>query len=147
MRDEPEAYKDVEYKALTDESGYETTSQRRRQRWSLASFGIGFVAAALLTSTVFLVARALNHPATTEELEAQEWNNCGRSSHEAMERGCVMDPPLYAWVPPQCYYNELTSSLPPIFENRQYYSDVNMTQAIATEDLYLGEHTRIYTMR
>lgn len=149
MKNEPEAFKDVEYETLTDEDANITPSARRRWRWNLASFGVGCVLAALITSILFLTAKSLHHPKTAEEIEAQEseWNYCGHSSREAMELGCVMDPPLNSWMPPQCYFHELTSSLPPIFENRQYFSDVNMTQEITVEQLYNGEFSSVYTMR
>lgn len=149
MKNEPEAFKDVEYETLTDEDANIMPSARRRWRWNLASFGVGCVLAALITSILFLTAKSLHHPKTAEEIEAQEseWNYCGHSSREAMELGCVMDPPLNSWMPPQCYFHELTSSLPPIFENRQYFSDVNMTQEITVEQLYNGEFSSVYTMR
>ncbi|KAK0635028.1 hypothetical protein B0T17DRAFT_594768 [Bombardia bombarda] len=50
-------------------------------------------------------------------------------------------------VLPPCYYHELSSSLPPILENRKYYSDKSMTVEIQPEQLYRGEFKRIFTMR
>lgn len=156
MKNEPEAFKDVEYETLTDDETNTTPGPRRKWRWNMASFGLGCVVAALMTSILFLAANSLRHerPQTPEqEREAQEaeseseWNHCGHSSREAMALGCVMDPPLNSWMPPPCYFGELTSSLPPIFENRQYYSDVNMTQEITVAQLYNGEFPSVYTMR
>ena len=58
-----------------------------------------------------------------------------------------MEPFIYAWLPPKCYYHDLTSSLDPIFENRQYFRDEAMTQQITTEQLYKGEVSKIFMMK
>lgn len=48
------------------------------------------------------------------------WNHCGRSSEEAMQRGCVMEPLFYDWMPRQCVYQELSGRYP-VFEDRKWY--------------------------
>ena len=50
----------------------------------------------------------------------ENWNHCGRSSEEAMRRGCVMEPLFYGWMPQQCVYNELSDRYP-VFEDRKWY--------------------------
>ncbi|KAK3315705.1 hypothetical protein B0H66DRAFT_518300 [Apodospora peruviana] len=89
--------------------------------------------------------RTILRPKTADEIEAEEWNHCGRSSKVAMERGCVMEPLFYGWMPPQCVFQELSYAYP-VFEDREWFSDENLTVPIASpEKLWKGEFVKIYT--
>ncbi|KAH8898066.1 hypothetical protein GQ53DRAFT_636274 [Thozetella sp. PMI_491] len=110
------------------------------------SFGAGVTTASFVIFTVLLIGTHLSRPKTASETEAENWNYCGRSSKVAIERGCVMEPSFYGWMPPQCVFAELTASVP-IFEDRQYYSDINMTKKLSVDQLYRGEYNTIYTAR
>ncbi|KAF2790400.1 hypothetical protein K505DRAFT_251253 [Melanomma pulvis-pyrius CBS 109.77] len=81
---------------------------------------------------------------TFQEIEDDEWNHCGRSSQHAMDKGCVMEPLFYGWMPSKCVFPELTDQFP-VFEDRTWYQDENLTQVIAPEDLYRGKHNIIWT--
>ncbi|OTB06567.1 hypothetical protein M426DRAFT_112630 [Hypoxylon sp. CI-4A] len=109
-----------------------------------------FIAGVSTAALVFLLLQLANSTTTStktpEEVENEEWNNCGRSSEAAMSRGCVMEPNFYGWFPSRCVFPELTDEYP-VFENREWYSDVNLTQAISVEDLWGGKHAKIYTKR
>ncbi|KAI0023018.1 hypothetical protein F4780DRAFT_777141 [Xylariomycetidae sp. FL0641] len=137
----------VKYQPLPNPSdmGEKPLSPRWKHRSALAFIG-GGITAMILMATAFAGHSALSIPKTLAELEDQDWNYCGRSSDAARARGCVMEPMFYGWMPPQCVYQELTQSLP-VFEDRTYYSDENMTQALSPEQLWAGEHTVIYTSR
>ncbi|KAK1757992.1 hypothetical protein QBC47DRAFT_373522 [Echria macrotheca] len=73
-------------------------------------------------------------------------NDCGKSSAEAMARGCKMEPLFYGWIPPQCYYPDLTAEFP-VFADRTWYVDQAMTTAIPERDLMEGKHSSIWTRR
>jgi hypothetical protein len=149
-----ETYQDIEYEPLSNASSSTTPRGRRwRWQWSFTSFAVGCAATVLITSVVLMTVAIVqrnsvheHHSMTEEEVLSQDWNYCGRTSQEAVERGCLMDPALYSWMPPQCYFHDLTISLPPIFENRKYYKNENLTEEIPIEDLYAAEHHFIYTM-
>lgn len=113
MKSEVDTYNDVEYSGLD-------MRPMRRKHLNVSSFSAGFAASILLTAIALFTYRTLSIPKTAAEIEAEEWNYCGRSSVIAMERGCVMEPMFYGWMPPQCVYQELTDSLP-IFEDRNYF--------------------------
>jgi hypothetical protein len=55
----------------------------------------------------------------------EEWNHCGRSSAEAVRRGCVMEPLFYGWMPSQCVYQELSDRYP-VFEDRKWFLEQDM---------------------
>jgi hypothetical protein len=55
----------------------------------------------------------------------EDWNHCGRSSEEAMRRGCVMEPLFYGWMPRQCVYQELSDRYP-VFEDRKWYLEKDL---------------------
>ncbi|KAH7321835.1 hypothetical protein BKA65DRAFT_379408, partial [Rhexocercosporidium sp. MPI-PUGE-AT-0058] len=71
---------------------------------------------------------------------------CGATSTEAISLGCVMEPLVYGWMPPQCLFPELTN-LYPIFETKVWYTDQNHTEIVPREDLWAGKHYHIYTDR
>jgi hypothetical protein len=152
---EAEEYKDIEYESLPDESSDDGPLVPRRKfrsrfgsfQWSLASFAAGCAGALIVMGVTIGIVRAVYHPNRVEDIKAADWNYCGHNSSTAMERGCVMDPALYAWLPPQCYFHELVTSLPPIFEDRDYFADEDLTLPITQEELYLGRYDRIFTMK
>ncbi|KUJ11015.1 uncharacterized protein LY89DRAFT_594845 [Mollisia scopiformis] len=118
----------------------------RRKHFHILSFTAGFAASIVLGVIALSIYRLTSVPKARAEIEAESWNYCGRSSVTAMSRGCVMEPMFYGWMPPQCVYQELTESLP-VFEDRKYFSDANLTQPIQVPQLWAGEHNVIYTDR
>jgi hypothetical protein len=111
------------------------------------SFFTGLLAAFLIfLLSISIVNIFTPTPKTAPEIEAEEWNYCGRSSKVAMERGCVMEPLFYGWMPPQCSWKEFSDRWP-VFEDRTWYLDENMTVPIPIEDLWTGKHVHIYTSK
>lgn len=72
--------------------------------------------------------------------------SCGHTSSEARARGCVLEPMVYGWMPPQCQFPEVTSQNDP-FEKWQWYSDENMTQLLSRDQLERGESLDLWTNR
>ncbi|KAL7628315.1 hypothetical protein AAE478_002515 [Parahypoxylon ruwenzoriense] len=109
-----------------------------------------FVTGIFTTIAVFLLLQLII-PSTarersTQEVEDEEWNHCGRSSTIAMSRGCLMEPNFYGWFPSRCVFPELMEKYP-VFEDRTWYSDVNLTQEIPAQELWKGKHAKIYTRK
>jgi len=110
-------------------------------------FTAGLLAAFLISTLSFTATRIFTpSPPTAAEREAEAWNSCGRSSIIAQQRGCVMEPLFYGWMPPQCSWKELSDQYP-VFEDRTWYADKNMTVRIPSADLWAGKHVHIYTER
>ncbi|KAK0721102.1 hypothetical protein B0H67DRAFT_483728, partial [Lasiosphaeris hirsuta] len=64
----------------------------------------------------------------------------------ALSRGCKMEPLFYGWIPLQCHYDSLTAQWP-VFEDRPWNTDSNLTQQISVEQLMAGRHVSIWTRR
>lgn len=113
----------------------------------LFSFIAGFTAASI---AILLISLNINSLSSTADkataIEAEEWNYCGRSSKVAIERGCVMEPLFYGWMPPQCSWKQFSDHWP-VFEDRTWYSDFNLTLPIQEDDLWTGKHAHIYTQK
>lgn len=140
---------DTKYQSIddTDDNKKVPRNKPRNTQSHLYSFAAGLSAAAVLVSLVFGVTHLLQpRPRTFQEIEDDEWNHCGRSSKIAMAKGCVMEPLFYGWMPSKCVFPELTDQFP-VFEDRHWYSDANMTQLVAPKDLYEGKHKLIWTQR
>lgn len=145
MKSSNEPYKKVAYEPLAS-STVSIPSSPPHWRSKLLHFGAGGLTTLLIALAVFAIQRVAFAPATTAEIEAEAWNYCGRSSVVARERGCVMEPLFYGWMPPACVFPELTAAHP-VFEDRPWYRDKNMTIALRPEELWAGAHTMIYTPR
>jgi hypothetical protein len=120
-----------------------TSSARHRACYFTAG-----LLAAVLFFILSLLAIQIASPSTRTavEREAEDWNYCGRSSTVAKERGCVMEPLFYGWMPSQCSWKNFSDQWP-VFEDRTWYSDKNMTVPILLEDLWAGKNVHIYTNR
>jgi hypothetical protein len=57
-----------------------------------------------------------------------------------------MEPLFYGWIPPQCYYPSLTAEYP-VFSNRAWFKDRNLTEPISEEELMAGKYSSIWTRR
>ncbi|KAI1815967.1 hypothetical protein GGS20DRAFT_275836 [Poronia punctata] len=114
------------------------------KKWNTLSFTVGCTTSLVIGIVFLFIHSAVSTPKTTEEIEAEDWNYCGRSSEAARERGCVMEPMFYGWMPAKCVFRELTDSLP-VFEDRTYYRDLNMTEKLRPEQLWAGEYNIVYT--
>jgi hypothetical protein len=149
-----ERFKDVNYESLEHAQILErTTVDRFTKRTRLWSFAAGVVTAGLLFLIFILAGRVLppmpkSHDITESLrlMEQAEWNDCGGTSEIAMSRGCLMEPLIYCWVPPQCLFEELTIQYP-VFEDRAWYTNENHTEVVPVEDLWKGKHIHIYTER
>jgi hypothetical protein len=147
---------DIKYEALAGDAASETSHAdtfgylkrpiQRIKHCSVLSFGIGCLTTVLLVVVAFLVHRSTSVPKTAEQLENEDWNYCGRSVESARARGCVMEPLFYGFMPRQCHYPELSSQFP-VFEDRPYYSDENMTQLVTPEELWDGKHSVVWTSK
>ncbi|KAI1764014.1 hypothetical protein GGR53DRAFT_336298 [Hypoxylon sp. FL1150] len=141
-----ERFQDVKYAQL----GRPDSPSRSRMeilRSKILSFATGIIATLAI---VLLVRLATPSPTTqtktAQEIEDEEWNHCGRSSAVAMSRGCLMEPNFYGWFPARCVFTELSEKYP-VFDDRTWYSDANLTQEIPSKDLWEGKHVKIYTKR
>lgn len=144
------------YEALTDDASSEASTDatltqfksniQRRRHFSILSFSTGCLTAIVLVAVAFLLRRVLLAPKTAEQLEAESWNDCGRSVEAAKAKGCVMEPMFYGFMPSRCVFPELTRQSP-VFEDRPYYSDENMTQLVTAEELWNGRYSVVYTAK
>ncbi|KAI0889444.1 uncharacterized protein GGS22DRAFT_71168 [Annulohypoxylon maeteangense] len=145
-QNETEHFHGVKYDQLQDpdSSPRPRSHELRSKIWSF----VAGIVAALLVFLVFQLVRSSSIPKekTPQEIEDEEWNHCGRSSAAAMSRGCLMEPNFYGWFPSRCMFSELTEKYP-VFEDRTWYSDVNLTREISAKDLWEGKHAKIYTQR
>jgi hypothetical protein len=124
-----ERFKGVEYVGLDKQSAL---PPRSRFTWgdTRTRRVAGAVAAMLLLATALNLGVWLWTPNGPRDALDEEWNECGRSSQEAMRRGCVMEPLFYGWMPRQCVYQELTDRYP-VFENRKWYLEQDRIVSIA----------------
>jgi hypothetical protein len=139
----------IEYEPLSGGTSLGVPKKKHDRRWYALSFGIGCattlaIIAILLAIQGSITPDKIETKKTAEQIEAEDWNYCGRSSDAARARGCVMEPMFYGWMPARCVFRELTDSLP-VFEDRTYYSDENMTQKLLPEQLWAGEYKIVYT--
>jgi len=58
----------------------------------------------------------------------------------------MMEPLFYGWMPSRCVFKELSDQFP-VFEDRIWYIDPNLTIPIPAKELWRGEHDPIYTKR
>jgi hypothetical protein len=116
MKTDTETFKNVKYSGL----GMKPMPPNHRKRWNILSFTTGFATSMVLAAVAYTIHHTVSMPKSAAEIEAEDWNYCGRSSKTAMERGCVMEPWFYGWMPPQCVYQELSDTLP-VFEDRKYF--------------------------
>lgn len=140
-------FKDVEYATLDGSETSLPSSTRGRSLFNARTWNIlsGAVSTLLLLLAGALIMRILTpSPKTAQQLEDEEWNHCGRSSSLAIERGCVMEPFFYGWMPPRCVFPELSEQYP-VFSNRKWYKHENKTVELPEDDLWKGKHKFIYT--
>ncbi|OIW26396.1 hypothetical protein CONLIGDRAFT_634673 [Coniochaeta ligniaria NRRL 30616] len=53
---------------------------------------------------------------------------------------------FYGFMPSRCVFPELSNQFP-VFEDRPYYSDENMTQLVTSNELWDGKHSVVYTAK
>jgi hypothetical protein len=143
-------YKDVKYASL-DEQELETPSLQLSPpstlRTKIWAFTFGVATTVLIAILILLSTRVASKPRyIPDTVPDDDWNHCGRSSKVAIEKGCKMEPLFYGWMPAQCVFSDLTDQFP-VFEDRTWYQDRNMTITVPPEDLWAGKHAVIYTKR
>lgn len=70
---------------------------------------------------------------------------CGNSSEEAIARGCRMEGMSYAWMPPQCFYDSLSSQYQPFTSREWFIEDHNKTRTIVSPtDLEMGRFSEVW---
>lgn len=145
-QNETDRFQGVKYDQLQDPNS-SPPSKKQSLSSKIWPFAAG-IATAMIAFLVFQLVHSSSMPKakTTQEIEDEEWNHCGRSSIDAMSRGCLMEPNFYGWFPSRCMFPELTDKYP-VFEDRTWYSDVNLTEGISVKDLWEGKHVKIYTKR
>lgn len=142
----------IQYKPLEDDDASSTNSEAHKPRGWIDYYKTFTTAVFFAAIIIFIVALAtflvfgIQHTKSAEEIEDEEWNHCGRSSTDAKGRGCVMEPMFYGWMPSQCVFRELSDEFP-VFENRKWYLDVNLTQQLPSQDLWDGKNLMVYTKR
>jgi hypothetical protein len=127
-------YKGIQYDSLDTSSESSLPPQLTTFRSKLYPFAAGTVSTLILITCVLLTRHLLtSHPQYTHDtVPDEEWNHCGRSSKVAIEKGCVMEPLFYG-------------DRFPVFEDRSWFEDQNLTIPIPSEDLWHGKHITIYT--
>ncbi|KAH8903894.1 hypothetical protein BR93DRAFT_931003 [Coniochaeta sp. PMI_546] len=145
----------IKYEALSSDASSETSDAavaqfksnfQRRKHFNVLSFSTGCLTTIVVVAVTIFVHRILLAPKTAEQLEAEDWNDCGRSVDVARARGCVMEPMFYGFMPSRCVFPELSNQFP-VFEDRPYYSDENMTQLVTPEELWNGKYSVVYTAK
>jgi hypothetical protein len=146
----------IKYEALSSDASSETSIEvalaqsksttQRRKYFNVLSFGSGCLTTIILVAIAIFIRPIFLAPKTAEQLEAQDWNYCGRSVEAARARGCVMEPMFYGFMPSRCVFPELSNRFP-VFEDRPYYSDKNMTQLVTPEELWDGRYSVVYTAK
>ncbi|KAI4870512.1 hypothetical protein F4820DRAFT_455310 [Hypoxylon rubiginosum] len=145
-QDSTERFQDIKYDQLENPSS-PSRSRIEVLRSKLWPFATGVITTLFIFLLVLLVRPSLTtQTKTSQEIEDEDWNHCGRSSAVAMARDCLMEPNFYGFFPSRCVFPELTEQYP-VFDDRTWYSDVNLTQEIPTKDLWEGKHVKIYTKR
>lgn len=146
-QDSTERFQNIKYGQLED------SNSSRPSRTEVLRSKIWPFVAGLMTALVIFLFVQLASPSSSvtqtkspQEIEDEEWNHCGRSSEVAISRGCLMEPNFYGWFPSRCVFPKLTEMYP-VFGDRTWYSDVNLTQEIPVKDLWEGKHVKIYTKR
>lgn len=64
-----------------------------------------------------------------------KWTNCGDSPAEARARGCHFEPMMSAWIPKECYFEDLKEDHEDIFETWKWYWDKNVTHEIKRDEM------------
>ena len=106
----------------------------------------------LLTTTTSLLILYLRQHTSTQRppfrpatQTSPSVSTCGNSSAEAIARGCRMEAMFYGWIPPECYYEEVSSHYDP-FTSLKWYSaphaeDENL---VDPADLWAGTNRRVW---
>lgn len=143
-------YEDVQYQFLeeNENSSLRTYPRSSNLRSKIIAFTAGIATALLLTLLYLPLRNSLSSPRQyiPDTVPDEDWNHCGRSSKIAIEKGCIMEPLFYGWMPSQCVFKELSDRFP-VFEDRTWYTDPNLSISIPPEELWRGKHDPIYTKR
>jgi hypothetical protein len=146
---ERQLHKDIQYYPLEElQPPTQASSHKSKLRPNILFFAFGIATTLILT---ILYLHFEHHAFPTpkylpDTIPDEEWNHCGRSSKVAMEKGCIMEPLFYGWMPPQCVYPSLSARFP-VFEDRTWYKDRDLSIPIPSEELWNGEHDPIYTRK
>ena len=129
---------------LLNESEAEALSEKRTPANNLNWWKLFMLSLALIAITVPMAVFL----STPRVLERGPITDCGSTNEEAISRGCFMEPMLYGWVPPACYFANLSSQYQP-FTDRDWYSDPHFASdsKIAPEDIWAGKHVHIFVHR
>lgn len=106
------AFKSVQYApvAVDDEQDEKALASRpatQKTRYGLlllsiiTSLGLGILLGSFDPLQLFTRTGTSHPPQITD---------CGRTSADAIARGCVMEPLIYGWMPPHCQYSEVTDA-------------------------------------
>lgn len=99
----------------------------------VASIGVGMLLGSIRPLSLSRGSLSKSKPRVTD---------CGRTSADAISRGCVMEPMIYGWMPPHCQYSEVTDNY---FINKwSWYADENLTIPLTEQDLWQGKSLKIW---
>jgi hypothetical protein len=146
---ETQSYKYVHYQFLEENEDSSIRSYRSLNLCSKPiSFPAGIATDLLLTLLYLPLQNSLSSPRQyiPDTVPDEDWNHCGWSSKVAIEKGCIMEPLFYGWMPSQCVFKELSDRFP-VFEDQTWYTDPDLSIPIPPEELWRGEHDPIYTKR
>ena len=135
-------FKSVQYHRIDDhESGDTKELPITKSAWYIKV--VILLLAFVGTITVGMLVGSLHPFDSFRGRTAPRITSCGRTSEEAIARGCVMEPMVYGWMPPHCHYQEVSQKNSP-FEDWQWYADENMTTLLSTDQLWRGEILTIW---
>ena len=143
-RSQPDLY-DVDYRKLEAED--EDMAQRRFevgdpttwQRLSVVAIILLIITTiALLLIVPFAGNKNAPAPMPTASLD------CGNTSAEAMAKGCRIEPMMYGWVPPECFYDDLSDQYH-VYTDRKWYEDRNLQHEVEPSRMLAGELPMVYT--
>jgi hypothetical protein len=114
-----------------------------RRRCIFGIVGMPALLAALLATISIAQLRSSTTAGGGKALQMTS-TDCGSSPEEARTSGCIHNPMLRAWVPPECYFNETQSPDP--YLDRVWFFDSNLTKPITDiPGLQAGNYTLIWT--
>lgn len=101
-------------------------------------------------SFIFLVAMItiLHISAKSRVPPNVQWINCGRSPKEAKARGCHFEPMMSAWMPDECYFEDLKDDQEDIWETWDWYRDINATRKVPKDEMQKlrnGDYSVVFT--
>ncbi|KAH8820168.1 hypothetical protein F5884DRAFT_744529 [Xylogone sp. PMI_703] len=134
---------------LHDEHGEPKVERKTQHRFaasrakSLIGLGLGVIL--LLSLTTIWMSQPTCKAETRPDPPDRHY--CGKTSEEAVQRGCRYEPMYSSWIPDICYTTEPAPEYDP-YSDLDWYSDVDLKYPLTEREmagLRQGNFTRVYT--